>query len=133
MATDRRKYKTAWQAKKRHEIREERAAMGDPVRIGRPRKQMPFIKESNRIYAILNAGVVALRDMAFDGKGGSWRLFKWRTTKVFLRDRKKTAPSDAELLLAFNIMLTDGYVLPTSYSRRGFPLEVSRSVEGESF
>ena len=101
--------------------------------MGRPRKQMPFIKENNRLYAILNAGVVALRDRAFDGNSGSWRLFKWRTTKVFLRDRKKTAPSDAELLCAFKMLLEDGYVLPTSYSRRGFPLEVSRSVEGESF
>ncbi len=133
MATARRKYKTEWQRKKRQEIREERAAEGDPVKIGRPRKQMPFVKDGNRINAILNAGVVALRDMAFDGNSGSWRLFKWRTTQEFLRDRKKTTPSDAELLFAFNIMLTDGYVLPTSYSRRGFPLEVSRSVEGESF
>ena len=102
--------------------------MGDPVRLDALENKCRLLRKTTASM-ILNAGVVASVTW-LDGTAGSWRLFKWHTTEVFLRDRKKTAPSDAELLHVFKMLLEDGYVLPTSYSRRGFPLEVSRS---ESF
>lgn len=132
MATDRRKYKTAWQAKKRHEIREERAREGDPVTIGRPPKQVPFIKDSKRLDAIATASLKALKRLHWDNFNNiSWRLFKWHAVQAFVANSSKAAPSDAELLLAFKMLLKDGYVLPTGYSRRGFPLVVSRKASGE--
>ena len=134
MATDRRKYKTEWQRKKRREIRRERAANGDPVRMGRPKNAEPFIKQGRRLDAICISGLRALKSLHFADKDAvSWRLFKWHTIQAFVGNSTRQEPTDAELITAFKMLLEGGYVLPASYSRRGFPLEVSRSVEGESF
>ena len=84
-----------------------------------PENELDFGFDSNRsLTSVSSCGICGKEDI-------SWRLFKWHATREFVRKSKKTAPSDYELLFAFQLLRDDEWVTPTGYSRRGFPISIN--------